>query len=275
LKQKQKQKNQNNLMNNKILFLILLISSSLLAQKLPREIMNGQLVSDGMSVDDILITNKTAKTAAVSKEDGTFQLAVRVNDTLVFLGFNFPRQLLILSDADLRFNVLKIKLENQAANLDEVVISPNALSGSLKKDSENIKITQVKTGVNNQAVMARLYEDDVRSSPANKLMPGYLDDTYMVNFAKIGQKLLRSFKRSEAEKVRNKDVTRFSIVVQNRFSSDFFRNTLKVEAAELSSFLDFCESDPKANTLIESTNDFELINFLKQKKQEYMDLKKE
>lgn len=104
-----------------------------MAQKLPREILNGQLVAESISVDDILITNKTAKTATVSKKDGTFQISVHVKDTLVFTAFNIPRQLLIISEADLKFNVLQVQLESQVTNLEEVVINTNALSGNLKK----------------------------------------------------------------------------------------------------------------------------------------------
>lgn len=262
-------------MKIKLLLFLLLITGSLAAQKLPREILNGRLVAQSMSVDDILVTNKTAKTAAVSSQDGSFQIMVRVKDTLVFSGFNFPRQVLILNESDLKFKILEIKLESQAANLDEVVINPNALSGNLKEDSDNIKITRVATNINNLRTVDGIYFDDTQSSPDNKLMPGYLDDTYMVDFAKIGRKLVRSFKRSEAEKNRNKDVSRFSVIVQNRFSEEFFRNTLKINQAELIPFLNFCEKDPKAQELLVNATDFELIKFLEAKKVEFNQLKKE
>ena len=260
-------------MKTKLLFVLLLISSGLIAQKLPRELLNGQLIAESIAVEDVLITNKTAKTATVSKKDGTFQILVRVKDTLVFSGFNFPRQILILNEADLKFTVLKVKLESQATNLEEVIINPNALSGNLAKDNENIKLNSLKGNINNETAITKLYEDDVQSSPDNKLMPGYLDQKYMTDFAKIGRKLVRSFKRSEAQKNKNKDVSRFSVVVQNRFSDDFFRNTLKIDQQERAAFLNFCEKDPKAKAFIYTTNDFELIQFLEQKKLEFRDLK--
>lgn len=262
-------------MKNKLLLIFVLITSSLMAQKLPREILNGQLVAESISVDDILITNKTAKTATVSKKDGTFQISVHVKDTLVFTAFNIPRQLLIISEADLKFNVLQVQLESQVTNLEEVVINTNALSGNLKKDNDNIKITRLNSGINTSMAVTRLYEDDLQSSPDNKLMPGYLDATYMMDFAQIGKKLVRAFKRSEAQKSRNKNSSSFSVVIQNRFSNDFFRNTLKVKEAEQNAFLNFCEQDVKAKEVLINANDFELIEFLKQKKEEFSALKKE
>lgn len=262
-------------MKTKLLFFTLFLSAGLMAQKLPREMLKGQLVTESVSLEDVLITNKTANTAAISKNDGTFQISVRVNDTLIFSGFNFPRQLLILNEADLKFNVLKIKIESQATNLDEVIINPNALSGDLKKDNENIKVTRLTANVDNLKVMDRMYFDDEKSNPDNKLMPGYVDATYMMDFVKIGNKLARSFKRNEARKNKNNDITRFSVIVQSRFSDDFFRNTLKIEEAEIMQFLIFCERDPKAKELVANSNDFELIQFLEQKKLDYKALKKE
>lgn len=262
-------------MKTKLLFVLLLITSGLMAQKMPREILQGQLVAESMSVEDILITNKTAKTATISKKDGTFQINVRVKDTLVFSGFNFPRQILVLHEADLKFKVLTIKIESQAANLDEVVINPKALTGNLRRDSENIKINRLAVKIDNLAAVDKLYFDNEKSSPDNKLMPGYLDDTYMMDFAKIGKKIIRSIKRSESQKNRNKEVSKFSVIVQSRFSDDFFRNTLKMDALETAQFLNFCDTDPKSQEVISSGNDFDLIGFLEQKKLEFRELKKE
>ena len=262
-------------MKTKLLFFLFLITSSLIAQKLPREVLYGQLIADSTEVDNVLVTNKTAKLAVYSRKDGTFQIHVRVKDTLVFSSLNFPPQSLILNEADLKLNVLKIKIESRPNQLDEVVINPNALSGNLKKDNENIKITQLKPEIDNLLAIAILYEDDEQSSPENKLMPGYLDSQYMMDFQAIGVKLIRSLKNSEAKRTKNKDISSFSVIVQNRFSDEFFRNNFKMDKKQTQAFLIFCESDPQAKALTANGNDFELIEFLMLKKQEYKKFKKE
>jgi len=262
-------------MKTKILLLLVLISSNLFAQKLPREILYGQLIADSIAVENVLITNKTTNLATVSKNDGTFQIAVRVKDTLVFSGLNLPSQNLILNDADLKLNVLKIKIEVRPNALEEVVINPNALSGNLDKDSKNIKVNRINPNIDNSAAVAQLYEGDSQTTPDNKLMPGYLDTRYMTDFVAIGKKIARVFKRSESQKQRNKDVSRFSVVVENRFSDDFFKNNLKINQDEITKFLNFCENDPKSKELITAGKDFELIEFLKLKKEEFSALKKE
>lgn len=262
-------------MKTKLLFFLFLITSSLIAQKLPREVLYGQLIADSTEVDNVLVTNKTAKLAVYSRKDGTFQIHVRVKDTLVFSSLNFPPQSLILNEADLKLNVLKIKIESRPNQLDEVVINPNALSGNLEKDNENIKITQVKPKIDNLLAVTTLYEDDSQSSPDNKLMPGYLDTRYMMDFAAIGVKLIRSLKNSEEKRNKNRDISRFSVIVQNRFSDEFFRNNFKMDKKQTQDFLTFCESDPQAKALTAQGNDFELIEFLMLKKQEYKKFKKE
>ena len=262
-------------MKTKLLFFLFLITSSLIAQKLPREVLYGQLIADSTGVDNVLVTNKTAKLAVYSRNDGTFQIHVRVKDTLVFSSLNFPPQSLILNEADLKLNVLKIKIESRPNQLDEVVINPNALSGNLKKDNENIKITQLKPEIDNLLAIAILYEDDEQSSPENKLMPGYLDSQYMMDFQAIGVKLIRSLKNSEAKRTKNKDISSFSVIVQNRFSDEFFRNNFKMDKKQTEAFLIFCESDHQAKALTANGNDFELIEFLMLKKQEYKKFKKE
>ena len=262
-------------MKTKLLFILFLITSVLTAQKLPREILYSQLVADSMSVDNVLITNKTAKLAVYSRSDGTFQIHVRAKDTLVFSSLNFPAQSLILNEADLKLKVLKIRIESRPNQLDEVVINPNALSGNLEKDNENIKVTQLKPKIDNLLAIATLYEDDEQSSPENKLMPGYVDNQYMMDFQAIGVKLVRYLAINKAPNTNNKDISSFSVIVQNRFSPEFFRNNFKMDKKQTEAFLIFCESDPQKKELIANGNDFKLIDFLMLKKQEYAKFKKE
>lgn len=262
-------------MKKTLLFILFLIVTNGIAQKLPRENINGQLVSEAVSLDGILITNQTAKLSTVSQNDGSFQILVRVKDSLVFSGINIPHQILVIKESDLKFTIFRIQLESQATNLDEVIIKRNSLSGNLKQDSENIILTQVKIKIDNLAVMDQLFEDDLKSAPDNKLMPGYIDNTYMMDFAKIGSKLARVFAKKKPQKNGNKELNQFSLLAQNRFSKTFFRNNLKIAEGHIASFLNFCENDPQAQELIAKADDFELIQFLEQKRLEFFGLKKE
>ena len=261
------------IMKNKLLFVLLLFTSVLMAQKLPREILYGQLVADSTGVENVLVTNKTAKLAVYSRRDGTFQIHVREKDTLMFSNLNFPVQSLVLNEADLKLKVLKIKIESRPNQLDEVIINPNALSGNLEKDNENIKVTQLKPKIDNLLAVAVLYEDDEQSSPENKLMPGYVDNQYMMDFQAIGVKLVRYLALNKTSNSNNKDISSFPVIVQNRFSPEFFRNNFKMDKKQTEAFLIFCEGDPQAKKLTANGNDFELIEFLMLKNKDYLKIR--
>lgn len=261
-------------MKTSLSFIMLLITCNLFAQKLPREILFGKIVADSTSVENILITNKTANLNVVSGKDGNFQILVRVKDTLVFSGMNVPSQKLILNEADLKLNLLTVKIEMRANVLDEVVINPNALTGNLKEDSDNIKITQINPKIDNAKEISKLYMGDEKTSPENKLMPGYLDGTYMMDFKALGGKfinLIRNKDRFNSKKENKK----FATVVKNRFSEDFFKNNFKLDKAQTTAFLAYCEKDSRSLSYTEAGKDFELIDFLYQKNEEFKMLKKE
>ena len=94
-------------------------------------------------------------------------------------------------------NGLTVKIEVRANVLDEVIINPNALTGNLNHDSNNIKITQINPQIDNNKEIAKLYLGDEKTSPENKLMPGYLDTTYMMDFKALGGKLIHLLKKKD------------------------------------------------------------------------------
>lgn len=261
-------------MKTNFLFLMLLTVCNLFAQKFPRETLFGKVVTDSSSVENILITNKTANLSAVSRKDGSFEILVRVKDTLVFSGMNVPSQKLILNDADLKFNLLTVKIEVRANVLDEVIINPNALTGNLNQDSNNIKITQINPKIDNNKEISKLYLGDEKTSPENKLMPGYLETTYMMDFKALGGKLIHLLKKKDRFNS-EKENKKFATVVKNRFSEDFFKNNFKLDKTQTTDFLNYCQNDPRALSFIDAGKDFELIEFLYQKREAYKMLKKE
>jgi hypothetical protein len=181
---------------------------------------------------------------------------------------------IILTKADLKLKMLRVKLEVFVNTLDEVVINPNALTGNLIVDSKNIKITTI-TPIDFRLAMDTDFEDDRFSSPTNKLMPGYLDTTYMTNFVAVAGKIIKLFKgKSKPKEVGFISKKEFHEAVQESFSATFFTQTLKLKEDEIGLFLAFCENDNNANALLDVNKSFELTDFLIQKNMEYQLIKK-
>ncbi len=148
-------------MKNSTLTLVLLfITQIFFAQQLPREVLNGQIIADSISVEGITITNKTINRYVVSDKEGAFSLHAREKDTLVFSSMNYTSKMIVLNASDFKMKVLRIKLESHITELEEVIINPNSLTGDLAKDSKNIKVTQINPNINMKDALATQYEAD-------------------------------------------------------------------------------------------------------------------
>lgn len=253
-------------MKTKLLFLLLFLAQFGFSQQNPREILNGQIVTDSISPDNVRIVNRTNNTFAISDALGMFHIYAREKDTLVFSSQSLDSKILVLTEVDFKVKLFRVKLDVFVNALDEVVISPYALTGDLEKDQENIKIAGTPK-IDVGTALNTLYEDDEQSSPDNKLMPGYLDTRYMVDFIKIGKMLFKRKKEHKPIEFTSNKI--FAEAVQQNLPDSFFRDTLKLDKNEVGLFLSYCENDPKARPLLNPKRKFELIDFLISKNKEY------
>jgi len=264
-------------MKNKLFLLLFVFCVQFgFSQQIPREVLNGQIVADSISVENVQVLNKNTNTFSISDRLGHFHIYAREKDTLVFSSQSFESKKLILTPSDLKVQLLRIQLQVFVNALDEVVISPQSLTGELERDHKNIKITEIKK-INNQSALDQLYENDNQSTPDNTAMPGYVNTRYMADFMAIGKKIGKLFRKKDASKpviIYTSDKI-FPEAVQQNLPDSFFRDTLKLNKDEVGLFLSFCESDPKAGQLLDPKRKFELIDFLITKNKEYKALEKE
>ena len=101
-------------------------------------------ISANSDVEGIHILNKSSVKYTVSRGDGTFDIAVKVNDTLVFSALKYQLKEVVITQKILRENFLKIHLTEKVNELDEVLVG-KILTGNLGSD---IKNTKVETPIN-------------------------------------------------------------------------------------------------------------------------------
>ena len=58
-------------------------------------------------------------------------------------------------------------------------------------------------------------------------------------------------------------------ITMKRINSSFFTNTLQLKSDEIGLFLLFCKNDAKAQSLLKPENEFQLIDFLITKNEEF------
>lgn len=261
--------------NNISLMFILFFSHFIFSQKIPREILNGQIISDSTGVENVNIQNLNTRKFAISDQFGFFALYAQEHDTLVFSSMNLYTKKLVLSKTDLSWKLLKINIENFVNTLNEVIINPNALTGNLKTDSDNIKITIIKP-IDTQLALNSNYEKDKFSTLENKLIPGYLDTTYMMDFIGIAGKIANLISPGKGKKKKISTPEKiFHTYVKEQFSETFFKETLKLKTDQIGLFLAFCENDSNAKKYLHFDKRFELMEFLLVKKKEFAIINKE
>jgi hypothetical protein len=258
--------------NSLITFVLLTITQLLFAQQPPREILNGQIMADSLSVEGITITNKTTSRYAVSDKEGNFSVYAREKDTLMFSSMNFTSKMVILNASDFKMSLLRIKLETHVLELDEVIINRNSLTGDLVRDSKNIKVTQIDPKINMKDALATLYEADGVTTVYNKALegPGTIVNNFQPDLVKI-VKMFGLFKgKKKEEKIAFTSAKIFPEAVMAKLPESFFLDTLKLKKDEIGLFLSFCENDSRAQGLLYANKEFELVDFLISKKDEYL-----
>ncbi len=119
------------------LFVLLLFTTLLFGQEF--KLLQGKIVHPELSVAQIHIINLSRGNAEVTDVDGAFEISVRKGERLRFSGVQFKPLEIEISAAVFTTAELTVYLEAQINELEEVVVKPHALSGSLSQDLQNVK----------------------------------------------------------------------------------------------------------------------------------------
>ncbi|WJS96103.1 hypothetical protein NYQ10_06510 [Flavobacterium johnsoniae] len=218
------------------------------------KVLNGKVISQDIPLDKVEVINKTAQTSTRTNELGEFSILVKEKDSLLFFSkdYLFTRLKVILKD--LEKNNLIVEMTPKAEELDNVVVSRSVFN---KKEIKNIannkeKIKEIKNRKQFDEVTSKVNVYDGR-------IKNGLDFSYPI------------FDKPK-KKIEPRD-DRFKKLVIASFPPDFFIKNLKIKPEEKEIFLNFCNADPKSKTLLKKSNDFEIMDFLYIKNEEFKTLK--
>lgn len=240
-------------MKTKVVILVLfLFCQFCLGQTLIRKPLSGRVVNDSVKVENGSVFNMNSKTRAFISSQGLFDIMAKPNDTLLFLSFGLKSKKIVLTDKDFAVLLLIVKLDTHITPLEEVVI----------------KRTFIKPNLGNvQKIIDTEYFEDRQSSLDNPLMPSKIK--YGMDIDRIGTMIWKSFFKENSDKEKDVDYGDFSDIVPKRIHHFFFTNTLKLKEDEIGLFLIYCENDPRAKALLKPESEFELIEFLINKNEEF------
>jgi len=261
--------------NNYLLFFTFLFSQFFFSQEMERKILKGRIVADSIEVENLTVFNITSNIGAVTNVDGKFSIKARATDTLYIQGISYDSKKYVLTDKDFWLEELEIKLHIKITELNEVEVTPYTLTGTLKEDTKRIQVYgEAFNGIDAKAV--KYYEDDVRSGTPinnaiyNSLAPNGSNFDFMLIGKGIGKLLgIKGNPKKNSELVfeqrRQRDIQTksFSDHMFERFSHNFFVETLKIKHEDIPMFLQYAEMPIKDLSLfLKSEYEMQLIEYL-------------
>lgn len=268
----------------KSLFLVILslfLGNQLFSQGIERKVLRGIIVVDSFDVENISVHNISSNVGAKTDVDGKFSIRARATDTLFFEGSSFVSQKYILTQKDFWKEELEIRLHVKITELDELVITPYTLSGNLTEDTKRIQVYGDGFAVIDAKKIMH-YEDDVRSgAPVNNVMPNVLAPTgiNLLGLVVVGIVKLVGIKPNpkknservfEERRIKALQSKSYSDHLFERFSHNFFVETLKIKNEDIPMFMGFSELNVyELSPLLKPENELKLIEYLIQKAAEF------
>lgn len=266
-----------------ILFVILsLITNFLFAQGIERKVLRGIVVVDSFDVENITVRNISSNVGSKTDIDGKFSIRARATDTLFFENPSFISQKYILTQKDFWKEELEIRLHVKITELDELVITPYTLSGNLIEDTKRIQVYGDGFAVIDAKKIMH-YEDDVRSgAPINSALPSvFAPNGSNFNFLAMAAGLVSLFIKPslskshskrvyEERRIKNLQSKSYSDHLFERFSHNFFVETLKIKNEDIPLFMSFSELNVyELSPLLKPENELKLIEYLIKKASEF------
>ncbi len=223
-----------------------------LGQILTRKPLHGLVANDSVNVESGYVLNVNSNTRTFIGSQGFFDIMAKTKDTLLISSLGLKSKKIILTEKDFAVSLLVIKLSIFINPLKEVVVTKTVIKPNLG---------------NIQNIIDTEYFDDKQSSLDNPLMPS--DIKYGMDIDRIGKMIWKSFFKENTYKDKEVYYGDFTDIVPKRIHPFFFTNTLKLKEDEIGLFLIYCENDPKSKALLKPEAEFELIEFLVIKNEEF------
>ncbi|MEK9565994.1 MAG: hypothetical protein VW125_02740 [Flavobacteriaceae bacterium] len=241
--------------NNLFLGLSLFACALLLSQE--RRPIKGILLYKNTVVVAANVVNNTAQTNTITDSEGEFEIEVAEGDEVLFSSVQYQIRAVKITPEILAKNRLVVSVNENINELREVVVTTEDVEKFLDLKEEEFK------GFD--------YEQDKSTRVNNALTDDRLltQGIDFVNIAKLILKAINS--KPEEERMRLKP----SEVLPQVFDSSFFENDLQLPTDQVVGFLEYIDTQMKTSALLQQSMQFQLIDFLINKREAYKEISKE
>lgn len=221
-------------------------------------VLKGIVVGDSIESTSINIINMTQSTGTTSSSDGTFNIKVKENDTLLFSSVQFETLKIEINAEIYKRKFLRIQLKKAIIELEEVPISDISLTGNLSSDLANLEVF-------NQADVGFPLQDNNRPSGIDKQYRSlsYSDLFLIINTLNGKIKRLKEARKIiQFDKIVDKGI--------NAVSTSFFTTELSVPKNEILNFVNYCAQNKKFRLFVSEEATLEIIKFYYQSAPQFL-----
>ena len=249
------------------------------------KISEGKVISKNKDITGVVVQNISNNKTTITAADGSFSIAVSLNDTLVFSAVQFKRKILPVTATVYNSSFFTVPLEEFVNQLDEVVVKPYNLSGNLNEDllgldlgkdvsAEALELPNASVKIKTQSER-RLFEADNGKfvTFGNYKLDSTFNPMVMVNLNKILNRVTGRTKKLKKHVALDK-AYKTTQMVEASFVDSLLVSHLKIPQENFYEFIQFCELDSSFNGLAQGNDELKLWEFLIEKSNHFREIKK-
>jgi len=235
--------------NTVFLSFSLLLSVLVFGQE--RKLIKGQLLYKNTKVVAANVVNNTAQINTITNSDGEFEIEVTEGDELIFSSVQYQIRTVKITSEILKNNRLVVTVNENINELKEVVVTTEDVEKFLDLKEEEFKgfdyEVDKSSRLDNQALREKVLSNGL-------------------NFVNIAKLVANAFaNKTQEEQMRLKP----SEILPFVFESTFFENDLDLAQDEVVGFLEYIDSQMKTASLLKQDKQFQLIDYLINKSEDY------
>ncbi|WP_281989610.1 carboxypeptidase-like regulatory domain-containing protein [Aquimarina aggregata] len=234
--------------------------------------LTGIVVSPNYTVSDILVVNINSKKSTITDIKGFFSIEVKLQDTLQFSAVSYRKKEIVITDEILNQKKIQVDLEEKIVNLDEVVILPHNLTGTvahdIKKFDTNPVITSTSLGLPKANIKVKTKNERLLFEADDGKLIKFYGVAATVNVTKLLNKISGRTKKLKNRVLLDKHI-KIENEIDNLFSKQVLSEALGIPQTNIADFLDFCVNHPDFSKLPETIDALKVLKYFKSKSYEY------
>ncbi|GAA0873208.1 hypothetical protein GCM10009117_23550 [Gangjinia marincola] len=226
-----------------------------------RVLINGQIIVPvGDDAGGIEIYNATSQRGTISLNDGSFIIAGRKGDILLFRGVQYEKFDVALNERVINNKKITVYLYDDVNELPEVVVRKYDLTGDISVDAQRIETTPIEAPVTGNTFDV-VYSMETDFLPDDQTSPEILSMDTQEQAASI--RFLNIFNALVKDRYNpNKKYVDLSTDLRRIIDDDFFKNYLNIEEEKIPEFIIFLEDNGLTKRMMNKGKSLKLVDFL-------------